>query len=117
MEWFGRAPALPARERARATVCARLFDHQLSILGGPLWVLGSLTQRYVKRHDTGCEPSRLPSELFDRMQRGSGAWKTLLVTLDRHAGDEFKLPLNEPRLRNSVGHQPRKIRPNRHGPK
>jgi hypothetical protein len=38
MEWFGRAPALPARERARATVCARLFDHHLSILGGPLWV-------------------------------------------------------------------------------
>jgi len=36
MEWFGRAPSLPARERARATVCARLFDHQLSILRGPL---------------------------------------------------------------------------------
>ena len=79
--------------------------------------MGSLTQRYVKRHDTGCEPSRLPSELFDRMLRDSVAWKTLLATFDRHAGAEFKLPLNEPSLRNSVGHQPRKIRPNRHGPK
>ena len=38
------------------------------------------------------------------MLRDSVAWKTLLATFDRHAGAEFKLPLNEPSLRNSVGH-------------
>ena len=87
MEWFGRAAAPPARERTRATVCARLFDHQLSILGGPLRVTVRRTRdEYMF---SGMPPVAAGSEPCRHLRSAPLAEISVFIQLDGLASREL----------------------------